>query len=46
MVYQRFLDQDDNRAANVNITINDVNIEAWDPFARKEELTELLARCV
>ena len=43
MVYQRFLDQDDNRAANVNITINDVNIEAWDPFARKEELTELLA---
>lgn len=43
MVYQRFLDKLDDRATNVSITINGTNIEAWDPFARNEELTELLA---
>ncbi len=43
MVYQRFLDKLDDRATNVTITINGTNIEAWDPFARNEELTELLA---
>lgn len=43
MVYQRFLDKSDNRASNVCISINGTNIEAWDPFARAEELTELLA---
>lgn len=43
MVYQRFLDADDKRANNVKISINKVNIEAWDPFASKEELTEVLA---
>lgn len=43
MVYQRFLDEKDRRAENVKISINGINIEAWDPFARNEELTELLA---
>ena len=43
MVYQRFLDHDDTRASNVDITINGVKIEAWDPFAISEELTEKLA---
>ena len=43
MVYQRFLDHDDSRASNVDITINGVKIEAWDPFALSEELTEKLA---
>lgn len=43
MVYQRFLDKLDDRATNISITINGTNIEAWDPFARNEELTELLA---
>lgn len=43
MVYQRFLDQTDSRADNVKITINGINIGAWDPFAKSEELTELLA---
>lgn len=43
MVYQRFLDANDNRASNVKISVNGTNIEAWDPFAINEELTEKLA---
>lgn len=43
MVYQRFLDEKDTRAENVRISINGTNIVAWDPYAKKEELTELLA---
>lgn len=43
MVYQRFLDHNDERANNVEIVINGVKIEAWDPFALSEELTEKLA---
>ena len=43
MVYQRFLDVNDTRAENVKISINGTNIEAWDPYAKGEELTELLA---
>ena len=43
MVYQRFLDTDDLRASNVKISVNGVSIEAWDPFAVNEELTEKLA---
>lgn len=43
MVYQRFLDHDDSRANNVDITINGVKIDAWDPFCISEELTEKLA---
>ncbi len=43
MVYQRFLDHNDKRANNVEIVINGVKIEAWDPFALSEELTEKLA---
>jgi hypothetical protein len=43
MVYQRFLDENDKRAENVRISVNGVNIEAWDPFALSEELTEKLA---
>ena len=43
MVYQRFLDHEDKRANNVDITINGVKVEAWDPFAISEPLTEKLA---
>ena len=43
MVYQRFLDEKDTRAENVRISINGTNIVAWDPYAKNEELTELLA---
>ncbi len=43
MVYQRFLDAKDTRAENVRISINGTNIVAWDPYAKNEELTELLA---
>jgi hypothetical protein len=32
MVYQRFLDPADTRAPNVNIALNGVQVESWDPF--------------
>lgn len=43
MVFQRFLDKTDDRADNVEITINGNSIEPWDPFVKAEELTEKLA---
>jgi hypothetical protein len=43
MVYQRFLDHEDKRANNVEITVNGIKVEAWDPFAVSEPLTEKLA---
>jgi len=43
VVYQRFLDTDDNRAPNVVITLDSVSIKPWDPFCVKEANTELLA---
>lgn len=43
MVYQRFLDHEDKRANNVEITINGTKVEAWDPFVVSEPLTEKLA---
>lgn len=32
LVYQRFLDANDERAANVVIKVNGVEVEPWDPF--------------
>lgn len=42
MVYQRFLDPEDDRAGNVHITLNGVTIHAWDPFCTAEENTVCL----
>lgn len=42
MVYQRFLDENDDRARNVRISVNGTNVEAWDPFCKKESSTEML----
>lgn len=42
MVYQRFLDTKDDRANNVEITVNGKKIEAWDPFCQSEKETELV----
>ena len=42
MVYQRFLDESDTRASNVNIYINGDQLSAWDPFCSKEEQTQIL----
>ena len=42
MVYQRFLDVNDERCRNVEITINTVPLKPWDPFCIKEEQTELV----
>ena len=43
MVYQRFLDTNDERARNVVITLNNTQIMPWDPFCLSEKDTELLA---
>ncbi|WDO02826.1 ATP-binding protein [Aeromonas allosaccharophila] len=41
MIYQRFLDPEDNRASNVSITLNGHPVKAWDPF--QTTYSELLA---
>ena len=43
MVYQRFLDSNDERARNIVITLNGNSVEAWDPFCLQENDTEVLA---
>ena len=43
MVYQRFLDVNDSRARNIDITLNGTSVEAWDPFCQAEEDTYKLA---
>lgn len=42
MVFQRYLDVNDTRATNVEITVNTTVLKPWDPFCTKEERTELL----
>lgn len=39
MVYQRFLDINDNRARNVKITLDGTTLLPWDPFATSESQT-------
>lgn len=43
MVYQRFLDRNDDRARNIDITLNGNVIDTWDPFCLDEADTEKLA---
>ena len=43
MVYQRFLDKNDSRARNIEISINGTDVKPWDPFCISEEDTEILA---
>lgn len=42
MVFQRYLDKEDKRAKNVDITVNTKQLVPWDPFCLKEEKTEVL----
>lgn len=42
MVYQRFLDRNDERAANVTIMLNGHEVKPWDPFCKQEENTSVL----
>jgi len=44
MVYQRFLDSTDARAPNTSIYLNGRKVEAWDPFCKSENYTELVAK--
>jgi hypothetical protein len=43
MVYQRFLDRNDSRARNIEIRINGVSIQPWDPFCTIEPETKMVA---
>ena len=42
MVFQRYLDQNDERAANVEIVVNTTQLKPWDPFCLKESMTDRL----
>jgi len=42
MVFQRYIDVNDNRVNNVLITVNTVTLKPWDPFCTKENMTEKL----
>ena len=42
MVFQRFLDESDSRAANTSIELNGFAVEPWDPFCTKEPKSELV----
>ena len=42
MIYQRFLDRMDERARNIEITINGASVDAWDPFCESEPDTEIV----
>lgn len=42
MVYQRFIDNSDTRAANVNISLNGKEVGPWDPFCVSEQYTTVL----
>lgn len=42
MVFQRFLNPNDDRARNIQITLNGTPVEYWDPFCITEPQTELL----
>ncbi len=43
MVYQRFLDADDERARHMEMVVNDQSIQSFDPFCRKVEGAEMVA---
>ena len=42
MVYSRFLDHNDERAKNIAISVNGIEISPWDPFCTKHPNTEIL----
>lgn len=42
MVYQRFLDPTDDRSPNIEIRLNGVKVEPWDPYC--EGVSELVAK--
>lgn len=43
MVYQRFLDDTDERSRNIVMTLNGQPVAPWDPFCEDEGETELVA---
>jgi hypothetical protein len=43
MVYQRFLNNSDQRARNIRMILNGQDVSPWDPFCEAEIETELVA---
>lgn len=44
MVFQRFLDFNDERVPNVEIFVNNQSLKPWDPFCTTEAKTEVLQK--
>lgn len=44
MVFQRFLDPKDQRARTLEMLVNDVELEAWDPFCGNDDKAEVVAK--
>lgn len=44
LVYQRFLDKNDHRVPDVEITLNGKSIAPWDPFCSKEPNSTILGQ--
>jgi hypothetical protein len=43
MVYQRFLDSDDERARDISMYVNSARIEGWDPFCTSVSGADIVA---
>ncbi|MCG2590761.1 ATP-binding protein [Rhodohalobacter sulfatireducens] len=43
MIYQRFLDPEDDRARNIEMNLNGKPIDPWNPFFESEPQTEMVA---
>lgn len=46
MVFQRFLDQADDRGSNVTINVNGVSLPHWDPFVTAESGAPIAERSI
>ncbi len=46
MVYQRFIDETDERERHLRISVNGVDVEPWDPFCIAETKAPMLERKV
>jgi Histidine kinase-, DNA gyrase B-, and HSP90-like ATPase len=44
MIYQRFLNTEDKRARNIDMKLNGLPVQSWDPFCESEPGTELVAK--
>lgn len=46
LVYQRFLDSKDSRGRTLEIKLNGIKVDAWDPFCTEEEKTPVVDKII